>query len=221
MHRNVELPTPAIAMPASPCLSAIDQQVRSSLRHRQMRVASAIVEMESRADRLSAMAAAIADALREGHKLLVAGNGGSASESQHVAAELVGRFLRERRPLAAIALTTDSSILTSLGNDYSFDDVFARQVEGLGKPGDVLLLYSTSGTSANIVCAARAAHRSGLHVPAVTGDAPSPLANAADLTYRVPATETPLVQELQMIVTHDLCEVVESCVCGEQDGAMS
>lgn len=181
----------------------------------------ALADMADGACLLALMAGEIATALEAGRKLLIAGNGGSAAEAQHIAAELVGRFLIDRRPLAALALTVDSSILTAVGNDYSFDDIFARQVAGIGRPGDVLLLYSTSGESENVVRAATIGSRSGLRVIAVTGDSPSRLANAAHLTFRVPAIETPIVQELQMLVTHLLCEVVEQTLCATPNGVAS
>lgn len=206
-HRN-----PAVA-PSPPRDLHGEPLVRQTIGRRQAALSSALTGMTDGAGTLADMAGIIANALQARRKVLVAGNGGSAAEAQHVAAELVGRFLLDRQPFAALALTVDSSVLTAISNDYSFDDVFARQVLGLGLPGDVLLLYSTSGESENVVRAATAGERIGMHVLAVTGDAPSRLGRAAGLTFKVPATETPIVQELQMLVTHLLCEVVERSLC--------
>ncbi len=205
------------AVPAQPRVG--EALVRQSIDRRLATMASALEGMTARAGMVAAMAREIVEALRAGRKVLVAGNGGSAAEAQHIAAELVGRFLIDRQPFAALALTVDSSVLTAIGNDYSFDDIFARQVDGLGEMGDVLLLCSTSGESENVVRAAVAGARRGLRVLAITGDAPCRLGRDADLTLRVPAIETPIVQELQMVVTHLLCEVVERTLCSGSNGA--
>jgi phosphoheptose isomerase len=158
---------------------------------------------------LAAIAGALVATLSSGGKALVAGNGGSAAEAQHFASELVGRFRRERRPYPALALTVDSSILTAIGNDYGFADIFARQVQAFGRPGDLLLLYSTSGRSENLLRAAVAGRGCGMAVAAITGDRTCPLEQLADHTLRVPATDTAFIQELQMMVTHILCEIAE------------
>jgi D-sedoheptulose 7-phosphate isomerase len=190
---------------------------RAALECRRDQFDVALHAFERRADTLAEIANALVGTLRGGGKVLVAGNGGSAAEAQHFAGELVGRFLIERRPYAAIALTADSSILTAVGNDYGFADVFARQVGGLGRDGDLLMLYSTSGESENLIRAAALAHCRGMTVAAVTGDRDSRLAHEADILLRVPATETPLIQELQMIVTHILCGIVEhDLACDEE-----
>jgi D-sedoheptulose 7-phosphate isomerase len=154
------------------------------------------------------------ETLRQGNKILVAGNGGSAAEAQHFSAELVGRFLRDRDPYAAMALTTDSSILTAVGNDYAFEDVFARQVAGLGRPGDLLLAYTTSGESENLIRAADVAGELGMTVVAITGPTDSRLAGMADISIRVPAESTPVIQEIHMATTHLLCEIVEREMSG-------
>ncbi|HZS94574.1 MAG TPA: SIS domain-containing protein [Chloroflexota bacterium] len=156
-----------------------------------------------------AIASLLIAALRAGRKILVAGNGGSAAEAQHFAAELVGRFLRDRAPFAAIALTTDSSILTAVANDYDYEDVFARQVEALGRPGDVLVMFSTSGESRNLVRAADRARAQGVPVVAITGAHHSSLERMASYCVRIPAADTPIVQEMHMMVTHLLCGLVE------------
>lgn len=161
------------------------------------------------------VAALLVETLGSGHKVLVAGNGGSAAEAQHFAAELVGRFKRDRDPYAALALTTDSSILTAIGNDYGYEQVFARQVCALGQPDDMFIAFSTSGESENLVRAAAAARRRGMSVVAVTGERSSRLECLADFTVRVPADDTAIVQELHMMVTHILCTIVESELCAE------
>jgi D-sedoheptulose 7-phosphate isomerase len=154
-------------------------------------------------------AGTIAEALAAGKKLLVFGNGGSASDAQHISAELVGRFQRERAAMAAIALTTDSSILTSIANDYSFKQVFARQVEALGQPGDVALGISTSGESPNVECALQAARARGLKTIALTGRDGGSVGRAADIHVNVPDQSTARVQEVHRTLIHVICEVIE------------
>lgn len=153
----------------------------------------------------------VAGALKAGKKVLIAGNGGSAADSQHIAAELVGRFQMERRALPAIALTVDTSILTAIGNDYDFDAIFARQVEGLGQAGDVFIGITTSGDSPNIVKAAEAARQAGLSVVAFCGNKKGggAMKNLADVALIVPATVTALVQEVHQFSYHTLCDAVE------------
>ncbi len=150
-----------------------------------------------------------ADCLAAGGKLLLCGNGGSASDAQHFAAELVGRFLAHREPYAAIALTADAAVLTCIGNDYAFDDVFARQVSGLGRAGDLLVAISTSGESENVVRAARQARRAGLSVLGLTGRGGGRLAGECDVAIVVPSTSTARIQEAHILVIHTLCELIE------------
>ena len=154
-------------------------------------------------------------ALRAGNKLLFAGNGGSAADAQHWAAELVSRFQKERPGLAAIALTTDSSILSAIGNDYGFERVFARQVEALGMPGDVLALISTSGRSANVLRAAEVARARSLQVIGFTGREGGELRAACDICLRVPADDTPRIQEGHGFLGHTLCALVEQGMYGD------
>lgn len=161
-------------------------------------------------DTLSEAAALMIGALRAGGRILVAGNGGSAAEAQHFATELVGRFKRERDAYAALALTADTAILTALGNDYGYADVFARQVAAYGRAGDVLVAFSTSGESENLIRAARAAGERGIAVVAITGARRCRLAAMADVAIQVPAVETPLAQEVHTVVLHVLCELIES-----------
>ena len=148
-------------------------------------------------------------ALRSGGKILVCGNGGSAADSQHFAAELVGRFERERRALASIALTTDTSILTAIGNDYAYDRVFARQVEAIGRAGDILLGISTSGGSRNVLEAFGAAKAGGLTTVALTGRDGGAVGAAADIHINVPSPSTARVQEVHRTLMHAMCELIE------------
>ncbi len=154
-------------------------------------------------------AAAIRGAMGAGGKLLVFGNGGSAADAQHMAAELVGRFMRERAALAAIALTTDTSILTSIGNDYAYERVFVRQIEALGRPGDVALGISTSGASANVLAALDAAHARGLRTIALTGKDGGAIGKAASIHINVAEASTARIQEVHLTVIHAICELVE------------
>jgi D-sedoheptulose 7-phosphate isomerase len=156
-----------------------------------------------------AAAAAIVDAFGRGRTLLLFGNGGSAADAQHVAAELVGRFERERAALAAIALTTDTSILTSVGNDYGYDRVFARQIEALGRPGDVALGISTSGESPNVLAALEAARAAGLQTIALTGGDGGAVGRAAAIHVNVPSASTARVQEVHRTLLHVICDIVE------------
>jgi D-sedoheptulose 7-phosphate isomerase len=155
-------------------------------------------------------AAAIRAALRSGNKLLIFGNGGSAADAQHMAAELVGRFERDRPAMAAIALTTDTSNLTSIGNDYGFDRVFARQVEGLGRSGDVALGISTSGESANVLAALTAARDLGMKTIALTGNDGGQAGRGADIHVNVPDPSAARVQEVHCTLIHAICELVEA-----------
>jgi D-sedoheptulose 7-phosphate isomerase len=154
-------------------------------------------------------AQAMSDALKAGKKLLVFGNGGSASDAQHLSAELVGRFQRERAAMAAIALTTDSSVLTSIANDYSFKQVFARQVEALGQAGDVAFAISTSGESPNVLLALQVAKARGLKTIALTGRDGGSVGKAADIHVNVPDQSAARVQEVHRTVLHVICEVIE------------
>lgn len=157
-------------------------------------------------------AAAIREAFAAGGKLLAFGNGGSAADAQHLAAELAGRFERERRALAAIALTTDTSVLTSIANDYGFDRVFTRQIEAIGRPGDVAFGITTSGRSANVVNALRAAREQGLRTVALTGRDGGDAGHAAEMHINVPDASTARVQEAHRTLIHVICELVERTV---------
>ncbi len=161
---------------------------------------------------LDQIATEMAAALREGRKLLLCGNGGSAADSQHIAAEFIGRFKRERRSLPAISLTTDTSVLTALGNDYSYEQIFSRQVEGLGEPGDVLIALSTSGNSKNVLEAVKAAKMKGLTTIGFTGAKGGLLKEKADHCFQAQSDHTPHIQEVHITALHALSEVVESIV---------
>lgn len=165
--------------------------------------------LETEIGTLAQIAEILVAALRGGHRVLLCGNGGSAADSQHIAAELVGRFGRERAALPAIALTTDTSILTALANDYSYADVFARQVEAWGSPGDVLVGISTSGNSPNVLKAMRAARERGMHTIGFTGESGGQLREAADVCFRVPSRSTSRIQESHITAGHAVCEMIE------------
>lgn len=172
-----------------------------------------------RAEVVAEVAARIVASIAAGGTVLICGNGGSAAESQHIAAEFTGRFLVNRRPLPALALTTDTSALTAIGNDYGFDLVFARQVEALGRRGDVLIGISTSGASANVIAAVEAARARGIVTVAVTGGDGGALGRLADVHVNVPLASTPRVQEVQLSVLHVICELVEqACIASEEKG---
>ena len=161
---------------------------------------------------------AMADCLKKGGKILSCGNGGSAADAQHFAAELVGRFERERQELAAIALTTDSSILTAVGNDYSFDEIFSKQVRALGKPGDILFAISTSGNSKNVTAAIDAAHLKGLHVIGMTGRGGGKVASlmkSGDVLLNVDSQVTTRIQEVHLLTLHCLCDAIDNLMFGE------
>lgn len=151
----------------------------------------------------------LAETLQNGNKILIAGNGGSAADAQHFAAELVGRFLLDRRALPAVALTTDTSILTAVANDYGYEQVFARQVEALARPGDLFVGISTSGNSTNICRAAAMAEACGCRCLFLCGESAGRLADLAGLCLRVPSTHTPHIQEGHGLLIHLLCDLVE------------
>ena len=165
---------------------------------------------------LEQIAAEMTRAMIEGKKILLFGNGGSAADAQHLAAEFVGRFRRERRGLAAIALTTDTSILTAIANDYGYDDVFARQVEALCTEGDVVVGISTSGNSKNVCAALRKARDLGAFTVAFTGAGGGAAAGLAEATLCIASKDTARVQEAHILCGHMLCDWVELSICQEQ-----
>ncbi len=174
--------------------------------------------MESMAPEIAKAGAALAEALKSGRKVLSCGNGGSAADSQHFAAEMVGRFERERPGLPAISLTVDTSAMTAIANDYHYDEVFSRPVQSLGQPGDYLLGISTSGNSKNVVKAIEAAHGLGMKVIALTGRDGGAMAKAlrpGDFHLNVASPRTMRIQEVHILALHCLCDVVDNALHGE------
>ncbi|SCL33294.1 D-sedoheptulose 7-phosphate isomerase [Micromonospora nigra] len=175
-------------------------------------LAAALLPYRRHADLLVRWGTTLAERLTAGGRLLVAGNGGSAAEAQHLTAELVGKLREDRRPLSAIALHAETSAVTAIGNDYGYDEVYARQVRAHGRPGDVLLLLSTSGASGNLLAAARAGREAGLRCWALTGPTPNPLADACHEALAVDSPDSQVVQELHLVSSHLLCEYVEAAL---------
>jgi D-sedoheptulose 7-phosphate isomerase len=174
---------------------------------------SIIRRLQSQQDAFERAAAIITEALLRGNKVLWCGNGGSAADSQHLAAELVGRFRRPRGGLASIALTTDTSILTAVANDFGFDEVFKRQVDALCQRGDVVVGISTSGNSKNVCVALQKARQLGAHAVAMTGKSGGRMASVADVCIRVPSSDTARIQEAHILYGHILCEWIELATC--------
>ena len=182
---------------------------------------------QTKLDAATALAPAIEQAARhmvhcltQGGKILACGNGGSAADSQHFASEMVNRFEQERPGLAALALSTDTSTLTSIANDYAYDQVFARQVKALGQPGDILLAISTSGNSPSVLQAVAAAHARSMHVIALTGHSGGGLAEQMtdnDVFLCVPAESTARIQEVHLLIIHCLCDAVDSVLLGAEE----
>jgi D-sedoheptulose 7-phosphate isomerase len=164
---------------------------------------------EDHAERIAEVVEVIVKALRNGKKLLIFGNGGSAADAQHVAAEFVNRYVLDRQPLPAIALTTDSSVLTSIANDYGYDEIFAKQIQALGNGGDIAWGITTSGTSPNMVRAFESARKQGLVTVALTGKDGGTVAPMVDYNFTVSAALTPRIQETQLTAAHVICELVE------------
>ncbi|WP_109122057.1 D-sedoheptulose 7-phosphate isomerase [Azospirillum sp. TSO22-1] len=170
--------------------------------------------LTAQADHVAAAAGLMIEALRGGGKVMFCGNGGSAADSQHFAAELMGRFLVDRPPLPAVALTVDTSALTAIGNDYSYDDIFSRQLRGIGRAGDVLVGISTSGNSRNVVAALQAARELGIRTIGLTGQGGGAMAALCDVALCVPSNKTPRIQEMHLAVGHMLCQLVEEAFLG-------
>lgn len=183
----------------------------SSLVKESVRLKSTLVENENV---ILSIAEKITTALRMGNKILICGNGGSAADAQHIAAELAGKFNFERRPLPAIALTTNTSILTSIANDYTYEDVFSRQVQALVKPGDVVIGISTSGNSPNVVKAINEANSIGAFTVAFTGKG-GKLKEIAEFCLAVPSDDTPRIQEVHITAGHIICHIVEESLFGK------
>ncbi len=181
---------------------AIEEIFRESIRVKEE-------TLKSNLDTIAAVVREIREVLERGGKIIFFGNGGSAADSQHIAAEFIGRFKKERKALAAIALTTDTSILTALGNDYGFDIVFARQIEGLGRRGDLAFGISTSGNSKNVIEGIKQAKVMGLKTVSLTGHSGGTLAKLTDLSLIVPSSNTARIQESHICIAHTICELVE------------
>ena len=161
-----------------------------------------------------AIADAITRVFRNGGKLMLAGNGGSAADAQHIAGEFLSRLNFDRNPLPAIALTSDTSVLTAIGNDYGFDHAFERQVRGLGRPGDVFIAISTSGRSPNVLAALQAARKIGITTVGFTGDGEREMSAYCDYCLAAPAAETPLIQQIHIVAAHAICGLVERNLFG-------
>jgi D-sedoheptulose 7-phosphate isomerase len=166
--------------------------------------------------RIAGVAQQMAEVLNKGGKILFCGNGGSAADAQHLAAEFVNRFQKDRRALAAMALTTDTSVLTSIGNDVGFDRVFSRQIEALARPGDLLIAISTSGNSPNVLRAVEAARATGVATVGLCGGSGGALATTVDVAFVVPSSETPRIQEAHITLGHVWCALAEELVVGER-----
>jgi len=160
-------------------------------------------------DTIERAATVVVNAIKNGNKVIFCGNGGSAADSQHLAAELIGKFYFSRRSLPAVSLTVNTSIITAIGNDFGFEKVFARQLEGIGKAGDVLIGLSTSGNSENVMEAFRLAKELGISTLAFTGESGGILRDLADILINVPSSDTPRIQEAHIMVGHIICELVE------------
>lgn len=180
-------------------------------------VIQSILADEALIDRIDSAAEVTIHALNNGGKVLLAGNGGSAADAQHIAGELVSRFLFDRPGLPAIALTTDTSILTAIGNDYGYERLFARQIQALGRQGDVFIAYSTSGSSPNILAALDEARSRGIITIGLTGNRQSPMRDRCDILLDVPSSETPKIQEGHLVIGHILCGLVEQAIFGKDD----
>lgn len=167
------------------------------------------IHLQALAPQIEQVSKLCVDALKKGHKIMFCGNGGSAADSQHLAAELVGRYKMNRPAMNAIALTVDTSILTAVGNDYGYDTIFERQIEGIGKKGDVLVGLSTSGNSKNVVLAFELAQKIGISTVAMTGKSGGKMKEIADITINVPSDTTNNIQEMHIAVGHLLCGVIE------------
>ncbi len=194
-----------------PLLQRIQQQFHDSLQAKQQ-------ALDTMAAPIERAVCLMTQCLQSGGKVMACGNGGSAADSQHFAAELLNRFEKERPPLAAIALTTDTSTLTSIANDYRYEDVFAKQIQALGKKGDVLLAISTSGNSPNVIEAIHVAHALGVRVVALTGrngGKINALLSADDIHLCVPVERTARIQECHLLTIHCLCDGIDALILGD------
>ena len=166
-------------------------------------------QMHNLSDDIAKISSICIDSIRSSGKVLIFGNGGSAADAQHIAAELVGRYKSERKGLPAVALTTDTSALTSIGNDFGFDQIFQRQVEALAKPEDVVIGISTSGNSLNVVSALRLSKKMGCKIIGLSGNDGGDMNTICDVNIVVPASDTPRIQEMHILIGHTLCQLIE------------
>jgi D-sedoheptulose 7-phosphate isomerase len=194
--------------------AALAASIREALEERRAAIDRGLVQLGS-SEGVVELAEAVVRTLRRGGRVLAAGNGGSAAEAQHFAAELVGRFTCERRPYPVLALTADSAALTAIADDYGYADVFVRQVEAHGTPGDLLVLFSTCGRSPNVLRAVDGARRRAMTIAAVTGERRSDLARVADIVVHSASSNTAVTQELHAIVTHVVCAAAERALAEE------
>lgn len=185
-------------------MNRISEAIRESIRVKERIIGDPWLLKE-----LEEVATTCSQALCDGHRIMFCGNGGSAADAQHLAAELSGRFYIDRKPLAAEALTVNTSFLTAVSNDYSFEEVYARLVEGSGNEGDVLIGLSTSGNSENIIRAFKAAHRKSIITVGLTGESGGKLAPLSDFIIKVPSADTPRIQEAHIMIGHIICELIE------------
>ena len=195
-------------MPMKSSSSELEQLARQTIQQ-SIAVQQTLLVDENLARLLARVGTAMATALSKGRKILLFGNGGSAADAQHIAAEFVGRYRMERPSLPAVALTTDTSALTAIGNDYAFEDVFSRPLEALGNKGDVAMGFSTSGKSPNVLKAMAAARKKGLVTVGLTGQNGEALVRQVDYCFCVPSVDTPRVQEAHALIGHILCDMVE------------
>ena len=190
---------------------AFAQQVRCSI-EASIAVKQSLLDRAEIVTAIAKVSEILIEALQQGNKLLLFGNGGSAADAQHIAAEFVGRFAFDRPPLPALALSVNTSAVTAIGNDYGFDLVFARQIEALGRPGDVAIGISTSGNSPNVLQGVMAAKKLGLHTVALTGAAGGQLKTAVDYCICAPSNETPRIQECHILIGHVVAQLVEQTI---------
>lgn len=200
-------------------LGTMQKLIRSSIESTRSTIDNVLADTALLAS-LEQAGALCVTALKAGHKILLAGNGGSAADCQHIAAELVGRLNYDRPGLSAVALTTDTSALTAIGNDYGYERVFSRQVEALGQKGDVLMAFSTSGNSANIMAALEAAKKRGISTIGLTGKTGGKMADMCDVILKIPSTHTPNIQECHIMFGHIISQIIEDTLFGAEYGAV-
>ena len=188
----------------------IEERIKESIE-----VKKRILEDKNLLSKIKTAAEIIVNSLKNGGKIILCGNGGSAADAQHIAAELLGKYLMDRKPLAALALTTNTSVLTAIGNDYSFDQIFVRQFEAVAKPQDVLIGISTSGNSANVVNVVKAARQMNIKTICIAGSNGGKLKDLCEVLINIPSESTPRIQESHIMVGHILCELVESELFGK------